>query len=953
MPTQGLPLLRTKLDMPPRRAHTLARERLLALVPTAPGTRLVLLCAPAGFGKTTFLASWCHTLAARGAAIAWVALDDDDNDPNRFWAYLSAAIDRAMASTNGPNDDANEPWPRNVDRAIASTQLINALATLDRDLVLVLDDYQAIATPAIHAMVAFLIEHLPDRVRLAIGSRADPPLPLARLRAREQLVELRAAQLRFTPTEIQEFFQLVGRQTLAADEACAIGAYAEGWPAGVQLTALALQSESREHAAEIAAAEPGPALEHTLARLDASQRYLFAYLADDVFERQPPHIKRFLLQTAILDRMCAPLCDAVLGLAPDERPKTNDEKTLGQFENSSNAIHSPSSFVLHPSSDSYSRLVLEAIEHANLFVIPLDPERHWYRYHHLFHTFLRARLAYEPPDSLAELHRRASWWFERQQLLPSAVEHALAAGDPARAADQIEAFTNQTSLGGEYATLRRWLERIPESVLAGRPALCLQAAWAALLAGDVERIEPLLQHAERAWQANDDRHKLGEVAQLQARLAWLRRDASATIDSARLALSQLAEDVRAGGLLALGTSQLLAGDLAAADTTLQIARTQCQALNAPVATLALYSQGELAEQRGQLSGAAKKYGEVIQIAGERVVWERWAAAIGLGDLARERNDLDRALALLESALTAAEQASVAVYLPHGYISLARTLTARQNFTAAEATLDRAAHIARRLGSPAHISQVGAHQARLALARGDLAAAEQWQATSAPTLDAPLGYGQTTAALTLVRVLIARVYAASTSQALGTARSMLEQLRRDAEAHEHVGSLIEILALAALAEAAAGRRDRALHYLHQALVLAAPAGYMRIFLDEGPPMAALLRADLPLLSAESSLRVYSQNLLAGFSHQPELCPPGSAAQPISRAHHAALVEALSDRELEVLRLIADGASNQAIAATLMISLGTVKSHINHILGKLTACNRTEAVARGRDLGLLTD
>jgi LuxR family transcriptional regulator, maltose regulon positive regulatory protein len=418
MQVEATPLLRTKLDVPPTRAHTLARERLLALVPDAPGTRLVLLSAPAGFGKTTFLATWCHARALQGARVAWVALDQGDNEPVRFLAYLHAAISRAMRPLDERNDDSDAAWPGAVDRAVALTQLINALAAFDYDLVLVLDDYHVISAPAVHATVAFLLDHLPDRVRLAIGSRADPPLPLARLRAREQLIELRAVQLRFTTADVQAFFQAVGNPTLTHDQACAISAYAEGWPAGVQLIALALRSEAQAQVAEVGAAAPAAPLQRVLERLDASQRHVFAYLADDVFERQPPHLKSFLLQTAVLDRMCAPLCDAILRLETGDRRLDEPVRTSSQPPASSR--------------------ILEELERGNLFLIPLDHQRRWYRYHHLFHAFLRARLDCEPPGTLAELHRRASAWFECHQFPVEAVEHALAAGDAAHAAELID-----------------------------------------------------------------------------------------------------------------------------------------------------------------------------------------------------------------------------------------------------------------------------------------------------------------------------------------------------------------------------------------------------------------------------------------------------------------------------------------------------------------------------------
>jgi LuxR family maltose regulon positive regulatory protein len=941
MQPEGTPLLRTKLDVPPQRAHTLPRERVLRLLPSAPGTRLLLLCAPAGFGKTTLLATWCHALIEqRGAAVAWLALDEGDNDPSRFLTYLVTSLAQALTPES---QDGLVPAlldPSGVAGETALTQVVNAMATTNRQVVLVLDDYHLISAPAVHAAVAFLLEHLPHQACLALGSRSDPPLPLARLRAREQLIELRAAELRFTPDEVRAFLA-ASNVALTTDAVQTIGAYVEGWPAGIQLVALALRAAPGEWAAEVRREPSTPSASQLLARLNGSQQHVFAYLADDVFERQPPHLKAFLLQTAILDRMCGPLCDAVLGLTNDQRPTTNDPSTADQ------------SFVVRRSSfvDSYSRLVLEELEHANLFVMPLDGERRWYRYHHLFRAFLCARLEREPPIAVAELHRRASAWYEQHQLLPQAVEHALAAGELARAAELIEDSATAVIERGEYATLHSWLERIPEAVLEARPALCLWVAWAALLAGEVERIEAPLRRAERAWRAGGDRHKLGEVAHLQAHLARLRCDAARTSAAAQQALTNLAEEqltLRAGSILALGAGQLLAGDLDSASVTLAEAATQCQAHNFLGLLVALRCLGDLATQRGQLGAAAAKYQEVIALVGARPLWERWAAAIRLGELARERNDLDQALELVQPALMAAEEAGVAIYMPSGYIALARIWLARGESTAAGMALDRGLQAARQLGSPAYARRVRAEQARLALAYGDREAAQRWQLEVMPELEGQLDAAHEEEALILARVLIARGRGEPGGSALQAAHTLLERLRHDAHAHRRIGSLIELLALAAVADQAAGCREQALRVLQQALTLAMPEGYARVFLDEGAPMQALLAPSVERRAQNDPIRVYAERLLAGFAEaqNSNLLPPRST---LERSN--ALVEPLSERELEVLQLIAGGASNQGIAEALIISIGTVKSHINHILGKLEACNRTEAVSRARELGLL--
>jgi LuxR family maltose regulon positive regulatory protein len=489
-------------------------------------------------------------------------------------------------------------------------------------------------------------------------------------------------------------------------------------------------------------------------------------------------------------------------------------------------------------------------------------------------------------------------------------------------------------------------------MLEAHPGLCLWAAWAALLAGEVERIEPALERARRAFLAAGQLGRLGEAAHLEAHLARLRHDGARAVAAASQALASLPDEARtqrAGSLLALGAGRLLAGELVAAAATLEEAQDRCREHNFLGMLVALRCLGDLAVQRGQLHVADKRYREVLGALGERDIWERQEAEIGLGDLARERNELVQAEELLRAALLAAERAGVGVYLPAGYVALARALAAGGDHGAAETVLDRALHAARRLKSTTYEHQIGAFRARLALARDDLVAARCWYAARAAEAS---GMGEVEA-LTYARLMIAEYRRAPAGASLSAARALLRRWRRNAEAQGRVTSLIEILALTALVEAARGRSDLALPAIHDALALAAPEGYARIFLDEGGPMRALLTALRARLAAQARnalgqapehIAAYIDDLLAAMRPQADATPAagGCPEEP---------TEMLSGREIEVLSLIAGGASNQTIAEALVISIGTVKSHINHILGKLASRSRTEAVARARERGLL--
>jgi LuxR family transcriptional regulator, maltose regulon positive regulatory protein len=909
MNNAALPLVQTKLTLPPPRSHILPRERLMACGPE-PGVRLVLVEAPAGFGKTTLLASWCQALRTKSdTAVAWLSLEASENDPARFLAYLTTAITSLLLS-------APHPLPLISDTDDTLTVLLNALTDQQRAFVLVLDDYHLITAPAAHTAVAFLLDHLPPHGCLAITSRAEPPLPLARLRARAELVELRAADLRFTEAEGSAFLHTSLGYALPDAVVHALYTYTEGWPAGLQLLALALKAQGYTTDPDL--------VQEGLKSIKGSERLVFAYLADEVFAQQPAEVQRFLLHTAVLDHLNGALCAAVL-------------KEVGSDDG------------MDMAGISATTQQLTALEQANIFLEPLDHERTWFRFHPLFHSFLRDRLAHEATLCPEELHRRAAMWHQEHEQSTQAIHHLLAAGDTDAAAVLMDALAAPLVARGEYATLHAWLDDIPSAVIEVRPQLCLWAAWSALFSGEVERIAPLLSNAETRWlEAHDDAH-LGEVMHLRAHLARLQRDPAQTIHYAQQALAQLPPEqntLRAGSLLALGAGQLLAGDLDAAHTTLSAALVACQHHNALGALVAQACLGDLAAERGDLVAAQRYYQGAITDVGQRMLWERWRAAVRLADIMREHDQLDAAATMLEAALQGAEREGVAVYLSEGYLSLARTRWAQGDGETALRALEQGLRQAQRLGSEAATRELRAWQVRLALVRHDETFVQAWLAEVAPRRGDGGAALDTHEVFTLVRVLLAPGQYAHQSEV----RSLLAPLQHRAEVQGCVVRNVEVWLLWALADVRDGHHAHAVATLRRALALAMPGCYVRLFVDEGAPAATLLTETIAHYPPTDPLRIYGTQLLTACAAYLAHGTQQERALGESEEPHG-YWEPLSERELEVLRLVAIGASNKTIAESIVVSVGTVKSHLNHILGKLAARNRTEAVARARMLGLL--
>lgn len=931
----------SKLTPPPAHDGLVDRARLSGQLAAASRVRLLLVVAPAGFGKTSLLSAWLKEVAdqmqdvaaalpgsppaSRRAPpeVAWLSLDERDNDPTRFWGYLIATLD---ATAPGIGDQARamlqSPTPPPATQPLGA--LLDELAQLEGERLLILDDYHQISAEAIHEGIAFLIDHAPVSLRVVIASRGEPPLPLARWRLRGQLAELRANDLRFTIAETDALLRLAGLQ-LDQEAAAALTARTEGWAGALALAARSLRDSADPQA--------------RIATFAGNQRHLFDYLADEVLRRQPLALQRFLLDSAILDPLSVELCDAVVG-----------QGALGQ--------------------PSAARL-LDEIERAGLFLMPLDEERRWYRYHALFGEFLRERLRRSEPARPALLHRRAAAWYAAQNLPVEAVSHLLAAGDSERAADLIEQQGRPLLLRSEVATVLGWLAALPPQLVRARPGLCLIEAWARAVAGQFEATEEPLAAVEAtlaAYSGDPDtpapfsapytpRNLASEALAVRATVAGLRREAGRAIELARRALEALPDDsvlVRGVVALMLGTSAYLEGDLAASAPALEQAAAFGRASGMPIiAIFALRLLAELQTCGGQLHRAVRTYQEAIDLGAalypsrdgaSRPVPVVGAAYVGLGMLRYEWNELDAAAPLLADGLRLGRQGENAEILLMGPVGLARLQHARGETATARTTLARALAYARATGVPRLVHWLGAEQIRLDLRSGDLAAAVAWDQERQLDPDGPLSYLEEIDFLSLARLRIAQ---GRPTEAL----RLLTRLRSLAEAQGRNGSLVEIFALAALAARAAGDQAGAQTALGRALALAAPAGYVRTFVDMGEPMRLqIYDLRFTIEPGNHSLLQYIDMLLAAFPAE-----NAGSERPQQNVYRKSqmvnLVEAPTPRELEVLGWINEGLSNDAIAEKLVVGLSTVKKHINNLYAKLEVASRTQALKRARELGLI--
>jgi len=866
--------------------------------------------APAGFGKTTLLAEWLAAAPADERSAAWLSLDQRDNDPALFWTYLIAALQTAAHGVGaGALSLLQSPQPP-IEAVLAT--LLNDLHAISDDVVLVLDDYHVIDARDVQDGMAFLLGHLPPQIHLVIASRADPALPLARLRARRELVEIRAADLRFTPEEAATYLNGVMGLELTARDVAALEGRTEGWIAALQLAALSMQG--RDDIAGFIAGFAG------------DDRYIVDYLVEEVLQGQPEHVRSFLLQTSILSRLNGSLCDAVTG-------------------------------------QDGGKAMLAALERGNLLLVPLDDRRRWYRYHHLFADVLRARLLDEQPDRVHELHLRASAWYEQNGERSEAIGHALAGEDFERAADLVELGIPALRQGGQDATMRRWLEALPDELIQVRPVLSVGYAGALMVRGELEGVEARLRDAER-WldtmtgiregprapsaemvvvDEEGFRGLPSAIAMYRAGQALVLGDVAGSMTHARRALDLVGDDDhlgRGGPAALLGLAYWTGGDLNAAHrwyadgmASLEKAGHLSDVIGGAIVL------AEIRIAQGRLREAMSTYERGLQRATEYAAPVLRGAAdmhVGMSELFRERNDLDAAMRHLLTSNELGEHAGLPQNRYRWRVAMARIRETQGDLGGALDLLDEAERLYVSGFFP-DVRPIPAFRARVWVAQGEWGEALGWAREQGLSVDDDLSYLREFEHITLARALLARYTAERAERSVQQATGLLERLLPAAEEGQRIGSVIEVLVLQALAHQARGDIPAALAALQRAVTLAEPEDYVRLFVDEGPPMASLLRA----VAKQGIAARYVRRLLAAVNKTED-------RRPVKQG----LIEALSERELDVLRLLGTDLGGPDIARELIVSLNTVRTHTKNIYAKLGVNNRRAAVRRADELDLLT-
>jgi LuxR family maltose regulon positive regulatory protein len=888
---QGKQLLRTKFYVPPIRSIQIARPRLIDLINGGLDKALILISAPAGYGKTTLVSRW---LKETKITSAWLSLDNGDNDPIRFLQYLlTTLLPIAPGIENDLLGMLQGIQPAQFENVI--NQLVNELASVSDPFVLVLDDFHVIQSEAVLKILSYLLEHLPNQMHLAILTRTDPPLPLSRLRVRGQLLDVRADQLRFTQAEIASFLNETMGLTLSANDLSAMEARTEGWIASLQMAAFSMQGSKDIHG--------------FVSAFTGSHHYVMDYLAEEVLKLQPKKVSNFLLRTSILDRLCGPLCEAVV--------ETDTTEPID------------------------GQAMLESLEEKNLFTIPLDDERRWYRYHHLFADVLRKRLEHQFPHLLPQLHRCASQWYEKNGFISESIQQAIAAGDQDRAAKLIEDNGCLLLMSGEVTTLLNWAEAI-DFQAENRPWLAIQKAWALALTGDLDSVEPTLKVPEKLLsplESTDEvRTMVGTIAAARAHCANSRGDTRSAAKYALEALqllpycSSISQSIRSVATSLLGDTSWINGNLEEAKRAYNEAiRIGREAGNRHAVIISNSNIADILIEQGQLHRAADTYAQSLQMAvrpdGQRSPLAGKIYA-GLGMLAYERNQLNDAEQYIHQCIGLSQQWGDGDLEAIAFAMLARLEQARGNSDNAHEAMRQAERLASEHPlSPGRNIQFMSELARYWLAQGNLEKPSQLIQKRSLSIKDEITYQREPEYLILLRTLLAKK---DHEAALALSKCLLKQ----AEPAGRMGAVIETLVLKALAFQGKKETDQALVALERALTLAQPEGYIRSFLDEGEAMTRLL--------------CQAQSRQVGSGYAGVLLSMIGKTSAMTQPSMQLLIKPLTTREMEVLKLIEACCSNQDIAEQFVISIPTVKRHISNIYAKLGVKSRTQAVAIGKEL-----
>lgn len=913
----GLRLLQTKLLIPGGHPLIIARAKLVRKLTAGLDNKLVLVTAPAGYGKTTLLS---RQLKSTDRPTAWVSLDERDNEPSRFWSYFIAALqtlNTALGNTAKGMLLASQPPP--IENIL--TSLINDIAALEGEITLCLDDYHVITAAEINEGIIFLIDNLPERMHMVIAGRSEPPFPLPILRTRRQMTEIDEADLRFTETEIAEFLNQLMNLNLSASQIKKIDQATEGWAAGVQLAALSL------HGAED--------ISQQLEMFSGDHRYIFDYLAQEVLNTQPPEMQDFLVKTSILEQLNGSLCDSLLEI---DTGSTSSSTALSQAK-------------------------LESLEKSNLFIFPLDQQRQWYRYHHLFSGFLLAQLKTRfPKDEIDKLHANASNWLRQNSMMSAAIEHAIKSEDYAHAVTLIDDEVEDIFSRSELPLLTSWLEQLPAEIIKSHPKLDIVASWAYLSTGNPDQVIPLLKNieevlgveadgsAESLQQSAEIRGALAEICCIRTSLSFNQFDLSEALRLTNLTQSYLGEDVQSGlfnekrDLQAVnhfnqGIIYNLSGEISKASESF----SKTIALNKEnlhLIPMAISHLANIQELQGSLHEARKTYLEALRITDQHPypLPLSGLADTGLGNILCEWNLLDEAEAQLRNGVELGHQWSLGGVLISGYIGLARVAMAQGDHERASQILADGVEKIRDLQISWQVPLLEAYQATVWARQGNISPAEDWSQKCGVDADQPIPYNLEPMAVSLSRVWIAL-------SRFAEARGLLSKLLEANIARQAWGQVIQLRIFESLAAYSQGEPETAMASLIEALQLAGRENYQRIFLDEGELMQEMLiklNARLAQKEAED-IKDYIDQLLQSFQEEPFLSERAELTA-------AALPYSLSEREIEVLKLLGEGFSNQEIASQLYISLNTVKAHLKSIYGKLEVNNRVQAIARGRELDL---